>query len=197
MVHLGLLESLGIELSDWTCGTLCRVLQLSTSLRQAAWGRLFRCVLSRNMPWEQLSTITLIFAVDSEEIFTSLSRCCRFEVPHADLRVRALQSRNSTVLLPSLMTLRTLAVRHGSSGPPPQGWVSICDLLSRSSCHLQGFKCDFDEDEVIDVPLSRCVTSLTDLFLSIPASDKFLNALAYKDRQQPSAATYPAVSRVR
>ncbi|KIJ95651.1 hypothetical protein K443DRAFT_322097 [Laccaria amethystina LaAM-08-1] len=62
----------------WTgtrlCGQLCRALQLSPCLQRTVWGPSFATVLPRNMPSEQLPTVTLGFAADSEEVFTALSR---------------------------------------------------------------------------------------------------------------------------
>jgi hypothetical protein len=72
-----------------------------------------------------------------------------------------------------------LELRHGFSGPHPQGWY----LFATYFLLFLPFKCcgsDFDEEDVIEAICSRSMASLTDLPLSKPASDKFLNDLAYK-----------------
>lgn len=144
MVRLGLSEFLDVEFLDWDAfhvGQLCRALQLSPSLRRVAWGCSFGSVLPNfreTCLGEQLSTVILSCAVDSEELFTARLRCCWLEVLRADLLVRSPQPWNSAVLLLSLIglrmgvaadivssfdgfTLKTLELRHGFSGPPPLG----------------------------------------------------------------------------
>ena len=203
------LESFDVRLFKWSQRRKNQLLDAfysSPFLRRAEW-RLFERALPENPPWKQLSAVTLNCQTDSEEFFTVLSQCDRLECLDVDVRLTASTSptTHSTFSLPNLFNLRlgmmstkdleslfghlelprleTIDMRHGFEDSSPQGWISLRDLLSRSSCQLSTFTyggCDLDEAEFINTLTSVNLSSLLDLSLSIPITDTMIDFLAYE-----------------
>jgi hypothetical protein len=200
------LESFDVRLFKWS---QCRKNQLlnafysSPFLRRVEW-RLFERALPGNLPWKQLSAVTLNCQSDSEEFFTVLSQCNRLE--SLDVNVQfigsALPTTHSTFSLPNLFDLRLgmmstkdfeslfnhlvlprleiIDMRHGFEDSFPQGWISLRNLLSRSFCQLSSFTYgghNLDEAEFISALTSFNLSSLVDLSLSVPITDNIIDSL--------------------
>jgi hypothetical protein len=203
------LESFDVGLSKWSQSRKNQLLNAfysSPFLQRVEW-RLFERALPANPPWKQLSAVTLNCQSDPEEFFTVLSQCNRLEFLDVDVRLigSASPTTDSTFSLPSLFDLRLgmmstkdfeslfnhlvlprleiIDMRHGFEDSSPQGWISLRNLLSRSSCHLSAFTyggCDFDEAEFISTLTSVNLSSLIHLSLSIPITDTIIDSLAYE-----------------
>jgi len=203
------LESFDVGLSKWS---QCRKNQLlnafysSPFLRRVEW-RLFERALPGIPPWKQLSAVTLNCQSDSEEFFAVLSQCDRLEFLEVEVFfiVSASPTSHSIISLHNLFDLRLgmmsttdfeslfnrlalprlkiIELRYGFEDSSPQGWRSLCNFLSRSSCQLSSFTCgghNFNEAEVISTLTCSSLSSLVDLSLSIPIMDNIMNALIYK-----------------
>ena len=203
------LESFDVGLSKWS---QCRKNQLlnafysSPFLRRVEWS-LFERALPANLPWKQLSAVTLNCQSDSDEFFNVLSQCDQLEFLDVNVRliVSASPTAHSTFPLPNLFDLRLgmmstkdleslfdhlvlpqlaiIDMRYGFEDSSPQGWISLRNLLSRSSCQLSTFTysgCDFDEEELISTLTSFNLSPLVNLSLSIPITDTIIDLLAYE-----------------
>ena len=203
------LESFDVRLYKWSqCrkNQLLNVFYSSPFLRRVQW-RFFERTLPGNPPWKQLSAVTLNCQSDSEEFFTVLSECDRLEflevevsfiasaspTSHSiislhnlsDLRLGMMSTTDFETLFNrlALPRLKVIELRYSFEDSSPQGWISLCDFLSRSSCQLSSFTCgghNFNEAEVIGTLACSGLSSLVDLSLSIPITDNIMNALTYK-----------------
>ncbi|KIK01231.1 hypothetical protein K443DRAFT_99000 [Laccaria amethystina LaAM-08-1] len=203
------LESFDVGLSKWSQSRKNQLLDAfysSPFLRRVKW-RLFERALPANLPWKQLSAVTLKCQSDSEEFFTVLSQCDRLEFLEVEVFfiVSASPTSHSIISLHNLFDLRLgmmsttdfetlfnrlalprlkiIELRYSFEDSSPQGWMSLCNFLSRSSCQLSSFTCgghNFNEAEVMGTLTCSSLSSLVDLSLSIPITDNIMNALTYK-----------------